>query len=99
MGSPNCMGLMFKPRTLIPRSTIPSSTGSTRSHGRQCQPVDRQTNSGKFVPARADAQSLAELGFVVVAIDGNGYGDALAKVSRHYYGNMGDNTLPDQVPP
>jgi dipeptidyl aminopeptidase/acylaminoacyl peptidase len=57
--------------------------------------VDKQ--QWKFVSSRGDAQSLAELGFIVVAIDG--MGTALRSRSFHdtYYGNMGDNTLPDQV--
>lgn len=50
-----------------------------------------------FGPARGDNQALANLGFVVVAIDG--MGTPLRSKSFHdaYYGRMGDNTLPDQV--
>jgi dipeptidyl-peptidase-4 len=51
----------------------------------------------KFAPSRGDAQSLAELGFIVVAIDGMGTELRSRKFHDTYYGDMGDNTLPDQV--
>ena len=50
-----------------------------------------------FNPARGDAQALAELGFVIVEIDGMGTPWRSKKFHEAYYGNMGDNTLPDQV--
>lgn len=50
-----------------------------------------------FNPARGDAQALAELGFVVVEIDGMGTPWRSKKFHEAYYGDMGDNTLPDQV--
>ena len=50
-----------------------------------------------FNAARGDAQALAQLGFVVVEIDGMGTPWRSKKFHEAYYGNMGDNTLPDQV--
>jgi dipeptidyl aminopeptidase/acylaminoacyl peptidase len=50
-----------------------------------------------FEPSRYDNQSLAELGFIVVAINGMGTPYRSASYQRLWYGNMGDNTLPDQV--
>jgi dipeptidyl aminopeptidase/acylaminoacyl peptidase len=50
-----------------------------------------------FTPARSDHQALAELGFVVVAIDGMGTPGRSKAFHDAYYGRMGDNTLPDQV--
>jgi dipeptidyl aminopeptidase/acylaminoacyl peptidase len=50
-----------------------------------------------FSPARGDAQSLAELGFIVVEIDGMGTPWRSKKFHEAYFGDMGDNTLPDQV--
>jgi len=50
-----------------------------------------------FSPARGDAQSLAELGFIVVEIDGMGTPWRSKSFHDAYYGHMGDNTLPDQV--
>ncbi len=53
--------------------------------------------SRRFAAARGDRQALAELGFIVVAIDG--MGSSLRSKNFHdaYYGNMRDNTLPDQI--
>ena len=50
-----------------------------------------------FEAARHDCQALAELGFVVVEIDGMGTPERSKSFHDAYYGNMGDNTLPDQV--
>src|SRR2546427_2698336 len=51
-----------------------------------------------FVPARSDHQALAELGFVVVAMDGMGTRGGRSKTFRDAaYGKMEENTLPDQV--
>jgi len=50
-----------------------------------------------FSPARGDAQSLAELGFIVVEIDGMGTPWRSKSFHDAYFGRMGDNTLPDQV--
>lgn len=53
--------------------------------------------SRSFQPAHLDHQALAELGFVVIAVDGTC--TPLRSKSFHdaCYGNMADNTLPDQV--
>jgi dipeptidyl aminopeptidase/acylaminoacyl peptidase len=50
-----------------------------------------------FSPARGDNQALAELGFVVVEIDGMGNPGRTKSFHDYYYGRMGDNTLPDQI--
>jgi dipeptidyl-peptidase 4 len=50
-----------------------------------------------FSPARGDNQALAELGFIVVEIDGMGTPGRSKAFADAYYGDMGDNTLPDQV--
>jgi hypothetical protein len=50
-----------------------------------------------FAPARGDHQALAELGFVVVVIDGMGTPGRSKAFHDAYYGRMGDNTIPDQV--
>jgi dipeptidyl aminopeptidase/acylaminoacyl peptidase len=50
-----------------------------------------------FSPARGDAQALAELGFIVVEIDGMGTPWRSKSFHDAYFGRMGDNTLPDQV--
>jgi dipeptidyl-peptidase-4 len=50
-----------------------------------------------FSAARGDHQALAELGFIVVAIDGMGTPGRSKAFHDTYYAHMGDNTLPDQV--
>jgi len=50
-----------------------------------------------FSAARWDNQSLAELGFVVVCIDGMGTPWRSKAFHDFYYGNLGDNTIPDQI--
>jgi dipeptidyl-peptidase-4 len=50
-----------------------------------------------FSAARGDAQALAELGFVVVEIDAMGTPMRSHSFMAAYYGDMGDNGLPDQV--
>src|SRR5579871_636289 len=50
-----------------------------------------------FSVARGDCQALAELGFVVVQIEGMGNPLRSKRFHDFYYGDMGDNTLPDQV--
>jgi dipeptidyl-peptidase-4 len=50
-----------------------------------------------FSVARGDAQGLAELGLVVVEIDGMGTPWRSKSFQDAYYAKMGDNTLPDQV--
>ena len=55
------------------------------------------SGSRNFSAARGDCQALAELGFVVVEIDGMGTPWRSKKFHEAYFGNMGDNTLPDQV--
>jgi dipeptidyl-peptidase 4 len=50
-----------------------------------------------FFPARGDNQALAELGFIVVELDGMGTPGRSKAFHDYYYGNMDDNTIPDQV--
>ena len=60
-------------------------------------PWGSSVGSRNFSPVRGDHQALAELGFVVVAIDGMGTEWRSKSFHDFYYGNMGDNTLPDQI--
>ena len=50
-----------------------------------------------FAAAHGDMQSLAELGFIVVCIDGMGTPWRSKSFHEAYFGNLGDNTIPDQV--
>jgi dipeptidyl aminopeptidase/acylaminoacyl peptidase len=60
-------------------------------------PQTGSVGSRNFSAARGDAQALADLGFVVVEVDGMGTPWRSKKFHDAYYGDMGDNTLPDQV--
>jgi dipeptidyl aminopeptidase/acylaminoacyl peptidase len=60
-------------------------------------PQSGSVGSRSFAASRGDHQALAELGFVVVAIDGMGTPGRSKAFADAYYGDMGDNTLPDQV--
>lgn len=60
-------------------------------------PQTGSVGSRQFSAARGDSQALAELGFIVVEIDGMGTPWRSKRFHAAYYGNMGDNTLPDQV--
>ena len=53
--------------------------------------------SRSFSPARGDNQALAELGFVVVIIDGTCNPERSKSFHDLCYGNMADNTLEDQI--
>lgn len=60
-------------------------------------PQSGSVGSRSFSPSRRDHQALAELGFVVVAIDGMGTPGRSKNFHDFYYGRMNDNTIPDQV--
>jgi dipeptidyl aminopeptidase/acylaminoacyl peptidase len=51
----------------------------------------------EFRAATGDLQPLAELGFIVVCIDGMGTPFRSKSFHEAYYGDLGDNTIPDQV--
>ena len=50
-----------------------------------------------FRAAHGDMQALAELGFVVVCIDGMGTPFRSKSFHEAYYADLGDNTIPDQI--
>ena len=61
-------------------------------------PQTGSTGSRAFAAARGDRQALAELGFIVVTIDGMGTPGRSKSFQDAYYGAMGrDNTIPDQI--
>ena len=84
-------GLLFKPTDFDPHKRYPVIDYVYPG------PQIGSVSSFDFEPSRYDDQSLAELGFIVVAIDGMGTPYRSASFQRLWYGNMGDNTLPDQV--
>src|SRR5438876_2428920 len=60
-------------------------------------PQGGSIGSRSFQASRGDNQALAELGFVVVQIDGMCNPLRSKKFHDSCYGDMADNTLPDQV--
>jgi dipeptidyl aminopeptidase/acylaminoacyl peptidase len=87
-GKTDLCGLMY------PRDHDPSKNVHRQLH--LPGPGGGSVGSRSFSPARSDHIELAELGFVVVP---SWHGDRLRSkaFADAYYGNMGDNTLPDQI--
>jgi dipeptidyl aminopeptidase/acylaminoacyl peptidase len=90
-GKTDLYGQMFKPSGFDPAKKYPvvvyiypgPQVGSVRTRS--------------FTPAHGDHQALAELGFIVIALDGMGTPLRSKSFQDAWYGNMADNTLPDQV--
>ena len=60
-------------------------------------PQSGSVGSRLFRASRNDKQAIAELGFIVVEVDALGTPGRSKSFHDAYYGNMGDNGLPDQV--
>ena len=90
-GMTDLYGLMYRPATFDTGKKYPIVNHIYPG------PQTGSVGSRTFLTARGDAQALAELGFVVVEIDGMGTPRRSKKFHDAYFGNMGDNTLPDQV--
>ena len=84
-------GLLYRPTNFDPSKKYPIVNRIYPG------PQTGSVGSRQFSPSRSDTQALAELGFVVVEIDGMGTPWRSKRFHAAYYGNMGDNTLPDQV--
>jgi dipeptidyl aminopeptidase/acylaminoacyl peptidase len=90
-GKTDIYGLMFTPSTLDSAKKYPIINYIYPG------PQSGSVGPRSFAAARGDNQAVAELGFVVVAIDGMGTPGRSKTFHDAYYGHMGDNTLPDQV--
>jgi dipeptidyl-peptidase-4 len=91
-GKTDIYGLMFRPTNFDSTKKYPIINNAYPG------PQTGSTGSRAFTAARSDRQALAELGFVVVTIDGMGTPDRSKSFHDTWYGAMGrDNTLPDQV--
>ena len=84
-------GLLYRPTNFDPSKKYPIINNIYPG------PQTGSVGSRQFSAARGDAQAIAELGFIVVQIDGMGTPWRSKRFHAAYYGNMGDNTLPDQV--
>jgi dienelactone hydrolase len=90
-GSTPVYGLLYKPTNFDPSKKYPIVNSIYPG------PQSGSVGTRSFSPASGDKQAFAELGFIVVSIDGMGTPGRSKKFHETYYGNMGDNTLPDQV--
>ncbi len=90
-GQTDIYGLMFTPSQLDSTRKYPIINYIYPG------PQSGSVGSRSFTPARNDHQALAELGFIVVAIDGMGTPGRSKSFHDFYYGRMNDNTIPDQV--
>ncbi len=84
-------GLMYRPSNFNPDQSYPVLNYLYPG------PQSGSVGSRSFRPSRGDKQAIAELGFIVVELDAMGTPGRSKSFHDAYYGNMGDNGLPDQV--
>jgi len=90
-GRTDLYGLLFRPADFEPSRKYPIINYIYPG------PQSGSVGSRSFSASRRDLQSLAELGFVVVSLDAMGTPMRSKPFHEAYYGNMGDNGLPDQI--
>ena len=90
-GETDLYGLMYKPTDFDPSRSYPVVNYLYPG------PQSGSVGSRSFRASRGDKQSIAELGFIVVEVDAMGTPGRSKEYHDAYYGNMGDNGLPDQV--
>jgi dipeptidyl aminopeptidase/acylaminoacyl peptidase len=91
-GKTDIYGQLFRPTNFDPSKKYPIINNAYPG------PQSGSVGGRSFAAAHGDKQALAELGFVVVSIDGMGTPGRSKSFHDTYYGAMGrDNTLPDQV--
>jgi len=90
-GKTDIYGLLFTPPNADPNKKYPIIDYIYPG------PQGGSVGSWSFAASRGDCNALTELGFVVVAIEGTS--NPLRSKSFHdmSYGNMAENTLPDQI--
>lgn len=91
-GKDDIYGMLFRPTNFDPKKKYPIINNAYPG------PQSGSVGSRAFTAARGDKQALAELGFVVVSIDGTGTPNRSKAFTDAYYGKMGQhNTIPDQI--
>lgn len=90
-GETDLFGLMYKP------SNFNSSKSYPVLNYLYPGPQSGSVGSRAFRASRSDKQALAELGFIVVEVDAQGTPGRSKEFHDFYYGNMGDNGIPDQI--
>lgn len=90
-GVTDLYGVLFKPKNFDPQKKYPVVNYIYPG------PQTGSVGSRSFSASRRDNQAIANLGFIVVSIDAMGTPGRSKSFHDAYYGNMGDNGLPDQV--
>ena len=90
-GQTDIYGLMYQPTDFDPSKKYPILNYLYPG------PQSGSVGSRSFRASRSDKQSLAELGFIVVEVDAMGSPGRSKSFHAYYYGNMGDNGIPDQM--
>jgi dipeptidyl aminopeptidase/acylaminoacyl peptidase len=90
-GRTDLYGFMFKPTSFDATKKYPIVNNVYPG------PQTGSCGGRSFTASHRDMQPLAELGFIVVCIDGMGTPWRSKAFHEFYYGNLGDNTIPDQV--
>ncbi len=84
-------GLMYKPSNFDENQSYPILNYLYPG------PQSGSVGTRSFRAARNDKQAVAELGFIVVELDAMGTPGRSKSFHDAYYGDMGDNGLPDQI--
>ncbi len=90
-GKTDLYGLLFTPTHLDPKKKYPIVDYIYPG------PQGGSVGSWSFQASRGDNQALAELGFIVVEIEGTSNPYRSKSFHDMGYGNMAENTLPDQI--
>ena len=90
-GATDLYGLMYRPTNFDPTRKYPIINYIYPG------PQTGSVGSRTFSASRGDKQALAELGTIVVELDAMGTPMRSKSFHAAYYGNMGDNGLPDQI--
>lgn len=90
-GETDLYGLMYRPSNFDPDRRYPIINHIYPG------PQSGSVGGRSFSAARGDVQAIAELGFIVIQLDAMGTPMRSKSFHAAYYGNMGDNGLPDQV--
>ncbi len=90
-GTTDIYGLVFTPTKMDPNKKYPVIDYIYPG------PQGGSVGSWSFTASRGDNQALAELGFIVVVMEGTSNPFRSKSFHDMSYGNMAENTLPDQI--
>lgn len=90
-GKTDIYGLVFTPKNFEPGKKYPVVNYIYPG------PQGGTIGNWAFSPVMSDHRALAELGFIVVLIEGTGNPKRAKSIRDSNYGNMAENTLPDQI--